>query len=247
MKRYTYLAVCVIGAMALHAGAMAAGRSGGDFDALIARVHTASKMTSQSAYSQQLHKSVNAAAIRHLQRTCKRKHPGGGDKTFTLMGVMRLDGVLKAPVPLPEDAFTKCMASEIGSVNFPLPPGKGHGWPVAMQFDARTGKVLYMAGDRQSAMPMYGASRQWMYTPVPAVPSGLHKSCAINVWVTVGVHGRIGEVDVADSSCPATLKLAVIDAARQWIYIGAPGSKRTDSMDLRLSFNIGAMGVRVKL
>lgn len=247
MKRLTYLAACVIGMMMLYASAAVGSPSTGEFDGLVARINKASAAKSQSTYSQQLRKSVNAAAVRHLERTCSQQHPGVGAQTFTLLGIMRLDGVFKSPTPLPDNAFTQCMAKNMDSVNFPLPPGNESGWPVAMQIDGSTGQVLYMAGDGQPALSMYRGPTQWLYTPVPVVSSSLRKDCAVSVWVSIGVEGRVDEVDVADSTCTSALDKAVVDAAHQWLYIDAPGIHRADSMDVRLYFNIGKKRVRVKL
>lgn len=248
MKRYTLLTICVVGMALLYANAAIAG---GSFDALAAQVHATSMKKPQSTYSRQLRKSMNAAAVRHLERTCARKYPGVSGQTFTLLGTMRLDGVLKSPTPLPDNAFTACVAHKMASVTFPLPPGNEKGWPVALQFDAKSGKVLYMAGDRQTAFPIYRQtvqrSKPWMYAPVPEIPAGKHKSCSISVWLSVGTEGRVHGVDVANSSCSASVTKAVKDAASQWVYFDKAGAARSDSMDVRLSFNVGRSRIRVKL
>jgi hypothetical protein len=249
MKWNIYLAACVIGTMVLVATASAADASAGEFNALVARITKASRAKSQPTYSQQLRKSVNAAAVQRLEKTCASDHAADRVQTFTMVGVMRLDGVFRAPTPLPDNDFTRCVAKNMGSVTFPLPPGNQQGWPVAIQFDGATGKVLYMAGDRQPALPMYQQPRMatmpWMYTPVPLVPKGVHKSCTVSVWVTVGTSGRVDEVDMDDSSCPSRMGKDVEADAHQWIY--KVGAHRTESMDVRLSFDIGMSRVRVKL
>jgi hypothetical protein len=246
MKRHTCLTVLVIGAAALSASAVAASRSTHDLDALVARINKTSSTSSQATYSRQLHMSVNAAAVQHLERTCARKHAGTRVQTFTMLGVVRLDGVLQSPAPLPENAFTTCMADKMTSLHFPLPPENG--WPVAMQFDAKTGRMLYMAGDRQPAMPLYRPTpRQWMYTPVPVIPANLRKACVTSVWMSVGVHGRVESVDMGDTSCPSSLSKAVMDTAQQWLNIAVHDSISTDPTDVRITFNIGKARVKVKL
>lgn len=248
MKWHTCLTVLVIGVAVLSASAAAAGRSTENLDALVARINKTSSTSSQATYSRQLHMSVNAAAVQHLERTCARKHAGIHVQTFTVLGIVRLDGVLMSPVALPDNAFTACMADKMASLHFPLPPGSGNGWPVAMQFDAKTGRVLYMAGDRQSAMPLYRPTpRQWMYTPVPVIPGNLRKACVTSVWMSVGVHGRVESVDMGDTSCPSSLSKAVMDTAQQWLNIGVHDSKSTDPTDVRITFNIGKARVKVKL
>ena len=251
MNKHAFRAALAVGALVLSAAAVAAGSPGGSFDALAARIHRVSTTHSQSSYSQTLRKSVNAAAVRNLEQTCSRQHPGAGMQTFTLVGIIRQDGVFKAPIPLPKNDFTSCMADKMASVTFPLPPGKQHGWPVAMQIDGTSGRVLYMAGDTQPALPRYrrttSSTTRWLYTPAPVMPEGLGKPCAISVWLSIGVEGRVDQVDVADSSCPTTAKKAVVDAAGQWVYLGKPGTRRGDSMDVRLSFNFGRSRVQVKL
>lgn len=255
MKKHTYLTIFVISMLGLYAGAAAASGAGADFSALATRISEASATTSQSTYSQQLRKSINAAAVRHLEQTCAQKNHGDRTQTFTMMGVMRLDGVLKSPTPLPENAFTTCVAENMDSVSFPLPPGNQRGWPVAIQFDGHTGKVLYMEGDRQPALPQYqyrqrrytASASQWMYTPVPVVPKGQLKKCDVSVWVSVGGQGRVDNVDVADSSCPSSMEKAVVAAAHQWLHAGVPGADGGGSMDVQLSFTIRQSGVRVSL
>lgn len=251
MKWHAYLTMFVIGVVVLQAGAAAASPSDEHFDALIAQIDKTRSATPQSAYSLQLQKSINAGAVRSLERTCARKHPGARVQTFTLLGIMRLDGVLKAPVPLPDNAFTACIADQIASVSFPLPPGNGNGWPVGMQFDGATGKVLYVAGDKQLAMPQYSRStpalRQWMYTPVPVIPAGLNKACETSVWLTISAHGHVTEAEMGDSSCPSTLSKAVVDSASQWLNIGVPGSHSADARDVRISFRIENKRIKVKL
>lgn len=251
MKWRTYLAACLIGTMVLIAHATAADAAAGDFNALVAGLARTSSAKPQATYSQQLRKSINAGAVQRLEQTCAQQHAGDRVQTFTLVGIMRLDGVFRSPTPLPDNDFTTCVAKSMDSVNFPLPPGNQSGWPVAIQFDGRSGKVLYMAGDRQPALPMYQQSSRssmpWLYTPVPLVPAGLHKSCKISVWVSVGVKGRVDEVDPANSTCPSGVGKAVEAVAHQWIYKTSPGKPRSESMDVRLSFNFGMSRVRVKL
>lgn len=251
MKWHPCLKACVIGTLALQASVAAARPSTADFDALLARVDRASTTNDQSTYSIQLHKSVNAAAVRHLEHVCTEKHAGATVQTFTLLGVMRLDGVLKAPIPLPDNPFTACIADNMSTVTFPLPPGTSSGWPVAMQFDGTTGKLLYAAGDRQSAMPPYRqrprSRNPWLYTPVPLIPAGLHNRCKISVWMGVDAHGRVGSVDVGNSSCSPVMEKAVVAAASQWLNLGAKDAQASDSMDVQISFSIGRSNVRVKL
>lgn len=251
MMKHAFRAALAVCTLVLSAVALAAGSPGGDFDILAARIHKASSTDSQSAYSRMLRKSVNATAVRNLEQSCARAHPGAGMQTFTLVGVIRQDGVFKAPIPLPDNDFTACVAHKMASVTFPLPPGQQRGWPVAMQLDGTSGKVLYMAGDFQPALPRYrrtaSSSMPWLYTPVPIMPEGLGKPCAISVWLSIGTEGRVKEVDVADSTCPSTAKKAVVDAAGQWVYLGTPGTRRSDSMDVRLSFDFGRTRVQVKL
>ena len=198
MNKLAYRAALVACTLVLPAGAAAGGSPGGNFDALAARIHKASTTDQQSNYSRTLRKSVNAVAVRNLEQTCASQHPGADVQTFTLVGVIRQDGVFHAPIPLPKNDFTSCMADKMATVNFPLPPGQQRGWPVAMQIDGTSGKVLYMAGDMQPALPRYSqtasSTTPWLYTPVPVHPAGLGKPCAISVWLSVGVEGRVQEV-----------------------------------------------------
>ena len=251
MKWHTYLAACVIGTMVLTVSASAADASAGGFSALVASITRTSVAKSQAMYSQQLHRSVNAAAVQRLVQACATAHADERVQTFTMLGVMRLDGVFRSPTPLPNNNFTRCVSKSMDSVTFPLPPGNQRGWPVAIQFDAGSGKVLYMAGDRQKALPFYQQTRKatmpWMYTPVPLVPAQLHRSCKVSVWVSVGTSGRIDEVDLDSSSCPKGVSKDVMDVAQQWVYKEKPGTHRSDSMDVRLSFDFGMSRVRVKL
>ncbi|WP_113064276.1 hypothetical protein [Oleiagrimonas sp. MCCC 1A03011] len=250
MKWYACLAICVMGTVALQASAEAADRSPENFDALLVQISKVSSTASQSAYSRELQKSVNADAVRRVEQACARKHHASV-KTFSLLGIMRLDGMLKAPVPLPDNAFTACVADQIASVTFPLPPGKGNGWPVAMQFDGKSGRVLYMAGDRQRSMYLprqrATAARKWVYTPAPRIPANRHQACEMSVWVTVGVHGRVQEVDKGNSSCSPVVGRYVTEAAHQWINANMHGAAESEPRDLRISFSVGKRRVRVKL
>lgn len=248
MRWHRYLmAAAVSMAMAL---AVVGNASAEDFGTLVKRVNKASSTKAQATYSQQLHKSINAGSVQRLEQNCAQQHPRSRVQTFTMVGVMRLDGVLKAPTMLPENAFTICVAASMDSVNFPLPPGNQSGWAVAIQFDGTSGKVLYMDGDKQPAMPRYArsssASKPWMFTPVPIIPSKMRKGCTTSVWLSVKVSGRVDEVDVADSNCPKVMQEAVVDAAHQWIYRGTPGKRRQDSMDVKLAFVIDRNRIQLK-
>lgn len=251
MKRHIYVMTCVTGTVLLAASAAAVGRSPDALGVLLARIQKTSSIPAQSRYSLEVQKSVNAAAVQDMVKTCAHKHPGSHVRTFTLLGTMRMDGLLKGAIPVPDNAFTGCIADKIGSTHFPLPPGNGKGWPLGIQFDGTTGRALHMAGDRQSAMPLYQSSTMtsmhWAYTPIPVIPEALRKACVASVWLTVGGHGRVETADIGDSSCTSALNNAVLDAARQWLKSGAPGSASDDSVDVRVSFNIARSGIRVKL
>ncbi|KGI78845.1 hypothetical protein LF63_0102615 [Oleiagrimonas soli] len=240
-----------MGAAMLQVTAATAAPAADDFDALVVQIKKTSATPPQSAYSTELQKSVNAGSIHRLEQACASKHAGDAVETFTLLGVMRLDGALKSPDALPDNAFTKCMADSIGTVSFPLPPGNGNGWPVAIQFDGKSGRVLYMAGDKAHGMYLprqrTASGRSWAYTPVPILPANLRKACEMSVWVTVGVHGRVQEVDKDNSTCVPKVDKAIMEAAHQWLYVDAKGSAATEPRDLRISFGIRNNRVWVKL
>ena len=251
MKLHTWLMAGVAGTVLLGASAAAAGQSADVLGVLVARIKKASVMPDQSRYSHEIQKSVNSAAIQDMARTCAQSHPGLRAQTFTLLGIMRIDGVLKAPIALPDNAFTSCIVDNVAATHFPLPPGNAGGWPVGIQFDSATGKALYMAGDKQAAMPQYQSystsAMHWVYTPVPIVPATLRKSCAASVWMTVGADGHVESADTGDSSCPSALNKAVVDAASQWLKVSTSGSSSGGSMDVRISFSITKTGVKVTL
>ena len=250
MKWHIFLAVFVLGTMSWHVEGAAASGSAEDFYSTIAQMNEVRKTNLQAKYSRQLRQSINAAAIRHLEHNCGQQHPGARVQTFTLLGLMRLDGVFKTPSPLPENSFTRCVAGKMNLVTFPLPPGSGRGWPIAIQFDGSSGKVLYVAGDKQSALPHYSGQVSttavpWVYTPVPIVPEELQSDCTINVWVSVEEAGHVSEADVADSNCPEKFGKAVQTAAGQWLYMGAPGAKKVEQRDVRVSFKFRNRRLRV--
>lgn len=252
MNGHKYLTRWVIGAVALVASAVAVGSPASNFYELVGKIDEARTTNSQAKYSRQLHQSINAGTVRHLTEACAAAHPGSRVGTFSVVGMMRLDGVIKEPTVLPDNDFTQCVAGKIDVVSFPLPPGSGRGWPVAMQFDTASGKVLYVAGDSQRVFPQYRAepgarATPWIYTPVPPAGPGMEKSCEMNVWLSIGVEGTIEEVDVADSTCSTSVSKAIEDAAGQWLYRGKAGSSQADAHDVRLSFSIISNRIRVNL
>lgn len=253
MKWQAVVAACMaaVGAMLCQANARAAGNSDARIQSLAAQIRKTGSGSQQRAYSKLLHQSVNAAVMRNLEQRCSSANRGPKVQTFSLVGTMRLDGVLTAPVPLPDNGFTRCMVAKMDSVTFPLPPGNQRGWPVAIQFDGRSGRVLYVSGDRQRALPRYRtigtSSMPWVYTPVPRVPSGFASTCKVSVWLSVNPQGRVQEVDPDESTCPSSMKMAVVEAASQWIYVGTPGTRHEDSMDVRLEFGVKLGRVRVNL
>ncbi|MGA7296506.1 MAG: hypothetical protein WBW92_03205 [Rhodanobacteraceae bacterium] len=252
MKWQTFFAVFIMGMIGLQSNAQAASPSAGSFYELVIQIDNRSTTNSEKKYSSQLRQSINAAAIQHLTRACAQQHSDARVQTFTLVGLMRLDGVMRNPTLLPENEFTACVARQIDSVSFPLPPGHGKGWPVAMQIDSASGKVLYVSGDRQLALPVYRQRpattfMPWIYTPVPPAATNVSKSCTVNVWVSIAQTGRVDAVDVANSSCSAKVTDAVEAAAGQWLYMGASGSDKVDTRDVRLSFSIRNKRFHVKL
>ncbi len=243
MKWHVFMIAFGIGALALHTSAFAASLSAEDFYDMVTEINKASETNLQHKYSAQLHRSINAAAIQHLEQNCASAHPDTQVQTFTLLGLMRLDGVFKSPSPLPENSFTECVAGKMNLVTFPLPPGSGRGWPVAIQFDGTTGGVLYLAGDKQPALPRYSGpasrtSMPWVYTPAPVLPKSLRKPCDMNVWVSVEEGGYVSDVDVSDSTCPDKFSKAVAAAAGQWLYMEAGSTSKVEPRDVRLSFNV---------
>ncbi len=243
--KWLIVATCAVALVMPGAGTQAAGASDTSFAPLVARVMKASAKPDQAKYSTQLRKSVNSTAVRRVEQACAKQHPGKAGQTFSMMGVMRIDGVFRKPTPLPDNDFTRCVSDNMDSVNFPLPPGDQTGWPVVMQFDATTGKVIFVMGDRQTAVPHYRQPRsaKWVYTPTPLIPKSLKQQCVTSVWVSVQAAGYVNEVDLDDSNCPKAVRNSVMNAAHQWIYTGATD----DSMDLRVSFRIVSGRVRVAL
>lgn len=252
MNWHKYLITGLIGVLAMQSGVATAAGATEDFYDLAGRIDKASATNFQPKYSSRLRQSINAMAIQHQENLCAQKYPGVRVQTFSLVGVMRMDGAFKSPTPLPDNAFTRCVAERMDLVTFPLPPGSGRGWPIAMQLDGTTGKVLYVAGDSQRAFPSYSQrpsarSMPWRYTPIPLVPSDLPKPCELSVWVSVAESGQVSEADAAASTCPPEVDKAVEAATGQWIYMGAPGSQKVATRDLRVSFSIEKNRVRVKL
>ena len=252
MKWQTFFAMVIVGVVGMQSNAEAASPSAGSFYEMVVQIDNRSTTNSQKKYAGQLRQSINAAAIQHLTGACAQQHSDARVQTFTLVGLMRLDGVMRNPTLLPENDFTACVAKQIDSVSFPLPPGHGKGWPVAMQIDSNTGKVLYVSGDRQLALPVYrqrpaSTFMPWIYTPVPLAASNVTKSCTVNVWVSIAQTGQVDAVDVANSSCPAAVTDAVEAAAGQWLYKGKSGLNKVDTRDVRLSFSVRNRRFHVKL
>lgn len=252
MKKHACMTVLLFGIMVLQATSVAAAGSVEDFYGVVTWLGKNLSTNSQTKYSSQLRQSLNAGAIQHLEQQCARSHASDQVQTFSLVGIMRLDGVISGPTLLPRNAFTDCVARDLDSVSFPLPPGNGKGWPVAMQIDGYTGKILYVSGDSQRAMPIYRRKPStrtlpWIYTPVPVLGSNQLKPCDITVWVSVAEAGHVDGVDVANSSCAPAVQKAVEAAAGQWLYLGAPGKTKVASRDVRLSFSVKNRRFHVKL
>ncbi|MBS0557640.1 MAG: hypothetical protein JSR27_09545 [Proteobacteria bacterium] len=238
------LAIVSSAAMLWAHGAVAAGTADNISD-LLTKIGSVSATPTQAEYSRELQKSVNQAAVLAVARDCAQQKGAKMPATFTLVGMMRIDGTLNAPFPAPDNAFGTCVASNIIATHFPLPPGEGKGWPVAIQFDAKTGKAIYVAGDKQSAMPRYSWSAQWVHTPLPPLPPHLTKRCTASVWLSLDKSGRVKSAELGDSECPAAFNTAVVDAAGQWLGMSKEKAATRDSMDLKVSFTAGPVDMRV--
>lgn len=247
MKRHACLTTIVSGAALLCAGGAAAAGSADDIGDLLTKIGKMSATPTQENYSRELQKSVNAAAVLSIAKSCAQQRGATAPATFTLVGVIRIDGTLTSPIPMPDTAFTTCVANGIGATHFPLPPGDGHGWPVAMQFDTKTGKAIYVAGDRQVGMPRYSSTIQWVHTPLPALPTSLRRRCTASVWLSLDKDNRVTSAELGDSECPAGFNTALVDAMRQWLGTSRQKSATEDAKDVRVTFVVSADGMRVTL
>jgi hypothetical protein len=154
---------------------------------------------------------------------------------------------MNASFPMPETAFGTCVAGNIAATHFPLPPGDGHGWPVAIQFDTRTGKAIYVAGDKQAGVPRYTSTIQWLHTPLPAAPTELKRRCTATVWLSLDKDDRVTSAELGNSECPAAFNAALVDATRQWLGTSRQKATTEDAKDVRASFVVSADGIRVTL
>lgn len=247
MKRHASLLTSVAGAALLWAGVAAAAGSTDEIGDLLTKIGSASLTPTQESYSHELKKSVNAAAVLSVARSCAKQRGAAAPATFTLAGVIRIDGTMNAPFPVPETAFGTCVAGNIAATQFPLPPGDGHGWPVAMQFDAKTGKVIYVAGDKQAGVPRYSPTIQWLHTPLPASPTDLRRRCSASVWLSLDKDDRVTSAELGDSECPAPFNAALVDATRQWLGTSRQKAATEEAKDVRVSFVVSADGIRVTL
>lgn len=245
MKRHARLLTNVAGAASLWVGVAAAAGSTDEIGDLLTKIGSTSITPTQESYSRELKKSVNAAAVLSAARNCAKQRGAAASATFTLAGVIRIDGTMNAPFPMPETAFGTCVASNIVTTLFPLPPGDGHGWPVAMQFDAKTGKVIYVAGDKQAGVPRYTSTIQWLHTPLPAAPKDLRRRCTASVWLSLDKDDRVTSAELGDSECPAAFNAALVDATRQWLGTSRQKATSEDAKDVRVSFVVSADGIRV--
>lgn len=247
MKRHASLLTSVAGAALLWVGVAAAAGSTDEIGDLLTKIGSTSVTSTQESYSRELKKSVNAAAVLSVAQGCAKQRGATALATFTLVGVVRIDGALTSPIPMPDTAFAACVAGGIGATHFPLPPGDGHGWPVAMQFDAKTGKVIYVAGDKQAGMPRYSSTMQWLHTPLPAWPTDLRRRCTANVWLSLDKDDRVTSAELGNSECPAAFNAALVDATRQWLGTSRQKATTEDAKDVRVSFVVSADGIRVTL
>ncbi|MBS0438690.1 MAG: hypothetical protein JSS33_04710 [Proteobacteria bacterium] len=245
MNRHACLTTLVSGAALLCANGAGAAGTADNISDLLTKIGSVSATPTQAEYSRELQKSVNQAAVLAVARDCAQTKGAKAPATFTLVGMMRIDGTLTSTFAAPDNAFGTCMASNMTDTHFPLPPGDGHGWPVAIQFDAKTGKAIYVAGDKQSAMPKYSWSANWVHTPLPALPAHLSKRCTVGVWLSLGKNGRVKSAELGDSECPEAFNAAVVDAASQWLGMSKEKAATRDSMDLKVSFTAGPVDMRV--
>jgi hypothetical protein len=247
MKRHASLLTSVACAALLWVGVAAAAGSTDEIGDLLTKIGSTSVTPTQDSYSRELKKSVNAAAVLAVARSCAKQRGAAAPATFTLAGVIRVDGTMIALFPMPETAFGTCVASNIVATHFPLPPGDGHGWPIAIQFDARTGKVIHVAGDKQAGMPRYTSTIQWLHTPLPAWPTELRRQCMASVWLSLDKDDRVTSAELGDSECPAAFNAALIEDTRQWLGTSRQKATTEDAKDVRVSFAVSADGIRVTL
>jgi hypothetical protein len=245
MNRHACLMTLVSGAALLCADGAAAAGAADNISDLLTKIGSTSVTPTQESYSRELKKSVNAAAVLSVARSCAKQRGAAEPATFTLVGMVRIDGALSSPVPMPDTAFGACVAGGIGASHFPLPPGDGHGWPVAMQFDAKTGKVIYVAGDKQSGVPRFTSTIQWLHTPLPAAPPDLRRRCTASIWLSLDKDDRATSAELGDSECPAAFNAALVDATRQWLGTSRQKAATGEAKDVRVSFVVSADGIRV--
>ncbi len=245
MKRHTCVMTIVANAALLWVAGATAAQPADDIGDLLTKIGSVSGTPTQENYSRELQKSVNEAAVQAVARSCAEQRGKAMPATFTLVGVIRIDGTLNTPLPVPDTAFGACVASNISATHFPLPPGDGHGWPVAIQFDAKTGKAIYVAGDKQPAMPKYSWSAKWVHTPLPALPAKLSKRCTANIWLSLDKSGRVKSAELGDSECPTAFNAAAVDATSQWLGISKEKAATGETVDLRVSFVESPGGMRV--
>jgi hypothetical protein len=247
MKRHASLLTSVGGAVLLWVGVAVAAGSTNEIGDLLTKIGSTSITPTQESYSRELKKSVNAAAVLSVARSCAKQRGAAAPETFTLAGVIRVDGIMNASFPMPETAFGTCVAGNIAATHFPLPPGDGHGWPVAIQFDTRTGKAIYVAGDKQAGVPRYTSTIQWLHTPLPAAPTELKRRCTATVWLSLDKDDRVTSAELGNSECPAAFNAALVDATRQWLGTSRQKATTEDAKDVRASFVVSADGIRVTL
>lgn len=245
MKAQACLVASTAAVMALWMGGVSMAQAADNFGAIVTKIDAARDTTVQENYSREIQKSVNAAAVAAVAQACAPQARGATVRTFSMLGIIRIDGVLNDPTPLPDNAYTQCVANNISATHFPLPPGDGHGWPVAIQFDAKTGKALYVAGDKQPTVPRYASTLHWVHTPMPPVPSGSFKKCAASVWLSVASDGRVKSAEAGDSDCPAVFMSTALDATRQWVGFDKQAKPSDDATDLRVNFAVYPSGIRV--
>lgn len=245
MKRQACLTTSFAAAALLLVSGASAARAADGLGELLTKIDAVRETPVQENYSRELQKSVNSAAVAAVAQACAPQARGATVRTFSMLGMIRIDGVLNDPTPIPDNAYTQCVANNISATHFPLPPGEGRGWPVAIQFDAKTGKAQYVAGDKQPTVPRYASTLHWVHTPLPPVPSGSIKKCAASVWLSIAPDGRVKSAEAGDSDCPAVFMTTALDATRQWIGFDKQAKSSDDATDLRVNFTVYPAGIRV--
>ena len=94
MKRHASLLTSVASAALLGMGVAAAAGSTDEIGDLLTKIGSTSVTPTQDSYSRELKKSVNAAAVLAVARSCAKQRGAAAPATFTLAGLVVLAAAL---------------------------------------------------------------------------------------------------------------------------------------------------------